>query len=585
MPEPSACSQDPSGAPPAAPNAPHGSCRSGACSRCRSPDRLPEPPPDPVPSLASFAPGRPSPPAADPPQPFRAPAVSGYELLDELGRGGMGVVYRARQVSLNRMVALKMMRAGDLATAAEAIRFRGEAEAVARLQHPNIVQIYEVGEHEGRPFLALEFLDGGSLDRLLGGTPQAAGPAARRVQTLARAVHAAHQCGIVHRDLKPANILLTAGGTPKISDFGLAKRLDRETAQTPSAAVLGTPSYMAPEQAGGSAAGDADGRRIGPAADIHALGAILYELLTGRPPFLGQTPLHTVQQVLQNDPVPPTRLQPKVPRDLETVCLKCLQKKPEQRYRTAGELADDLRRFLGGEPVRARPVGLAGRLRRWCWRKPAVAALAAAVAGLLALLLLGSLLAGAWLVAEHNDALTNLARARQAEREKDVLLREAYLAEAKARRSSRQVGQRFKNLEALARAAALGPSLELRNEAIACLALLDVQVIRQWPRDPLGSARAAFDARLERGAWVGPRGGVLVRRTADDMELFRHHGPDVRPEGLPVASGDGRYLAVAHSGGASRACWSGTWSAAAPPWTYPGAAPTRPRNSARTAGR
>jgi WD40 repeat protein len=312
----------------------------------------------------------------DQPTLHRGPAAApvalsppGYELLDELGRGGMGVVYKARHIALNRLVALKMILAGGHASDEELVRFHAEAEAVARLQHPNVVQIHEVGEHDGRPFFSLEFVDGGNLARQLDGKPQPARRAAELIQALARAMHAAHQRGIVHRDLKPANILLTADGTPKITDFGLAKQLDSQKGLTQSGAILGTPSYMAPEQADGKR------RDVGPATDVYALGAILYEMLTGRPPFLAETPLDTLVQVVGREPVPPSQLQAKVPRDLETICLKCLQKEPRKRYASAEELADDLGRFLTGEPIRARPVGAVERLGRWCRRNPVVAGL------------------------------------------------------------------------------------------------------------------------------------------------------------------------------------------------------------------
>jgi serine/threonine-protein kinase len=297
--------------------------------------------------------------------------VPGYEILGELGRGAMGVVYQARQTKLNRLVALKMVLAGGHASEGDLTRFATEAEAIARLQHPNIVQVYEVGAHEGRPYFSLEFCAGGSLDRKLGGTPLPPLEAARLVETLARAMHAAHRAHVIHRDLKPANVLLLADGTPKITDFGLAKKLD-EVGQTQSGAVMGTPSYMAPEQAGGK-------KEIGPAADVYALGAILYECLTGRPPFKAATPLDTILQVLSDEPVPPSQLQSKTPRDLETICLKCLHKEAGKRYATAEALADDLGRFQRGEPIAARPVGWLERGWRWCRRNPALAGALATV--------------------------------------------------------------------------------------------------------------------------------------------------------------------------------------------------------------
>jgi WD40 repeat protein/tRNA A-37 threonylcarbamoyl transferase component Bud32 len=317
-----------------------------------------------------------------PASPADPDVIGGYRILGVLGRGGMGVAYKAVQPGLKRLVALKMIRA-DLVDAGHLARFRTEAEAVGRLQHPNIVQVHEVGEHEGRPYLVLEYVEGGDLAGRLDGTPQVPRRAAELVEPLARAVHAAHQHGIVHRDLKPANILLavdgvaapatppTVEGTPKITDFGLAKLLaGDESAQTESGAVLGTPSYMAPEQAAGQ------GKDVGPAADTYALGAILYELLTGRPPFKAETPVETLRQVLSQEPVPVRRLQPGAPRDLETICLKCLEKDPRRRYVTALELAEELERFLHHRPIRARPLGPLARAARWGRRNPVLAGVA-----------------------------------------------------------------------------------------------------------------------------------------------------------------------------------------------------------------
>jgi serine/threonine-protein kinase len=298
------------------------------------------------------------------------PTVPGYEVLDVLGKGGMGVVYKARQLSLDRLVALKMIRDGALAGAEERKRFQAEAQAAARLQHPHVVQVFEVSEFQGQPYFSLELLSGGSLAEQLHGTPQPPRDAARLVEVLARAVQAAHQQGIIHRDLKPANVLLTREGVPKVVDFGLARRLDAGTC-TQSGVILGTPSYMAPEQASGRS------RDMGPATDVYALGAILYEMLVGHPPFRGETPLDTMNLVLTQEVVSPRRLQPKVPRDLETICLKCLRKEPRHRYASAEALAEDLRRFQAGEPIQARPAGPVERLAGWCRRHPGVAILAA----------------------------------------------------------------------------------------------------------------------------------------------------------------------------------------------------------------
>jgi tetratricopeptide (TPR) repeat protein len=342
------------------------------------------------------------------------PDIPGYEILGELGRGGMGVVYQARHTALNRLVALKVVRSAEHAGPEERARFRREAEALARLQHPHIVQVYEVGEHEGLPFLVLELVSGGSLADRLEGSPKPARPAAQLLETLARAIDAAHERGLVHRDLKPANVLLTADGIPKITDFGLAKWLDVEVGQTPTGAVVGTPRYMAPEQATGHI------RTIRPAADVYALGAILYELLTGGPPFKGETPLETLRQVLSEEPVPPRLLNPRVPRDLETICLKCLRKALGKRYASAAALAEDLRRFLDGRPIQARPISLAERGYKWVWRHPARAAL-----GGVSVLLAGGVLVGVFLWQQlrlqANEAEARVTRNRlEQERERSI---------------------------------------------------------------------------------------------------------------------------------------------------------------------
>jgi tRNA A-37 threonylcarbamoyl transferase component Bud32 len=362
------------------------------------------------------------------PSPGRAPAAAlagagppGYELLEEIGRGGMGVVYKARQVKANRLVALKMLLSSRHASLEERVRFQIEAEAVARLQHPHIVQLHEVGEADGQPFLALELCSGGSLDQKFKAATPTAQEAAALVEALARAVHYAHGRGVLHRDLKPANVLLTADGTPKISDFGLAKRLDAEGDLSRPGQVVGTPSFMAPEQAEGRA------REVGPATDVYALGALLYHALAGRPPFQG--PWHEVlEQVRTQEPGPPSRFRPGLPRDLETVCLKCLHKEPGQRYATAADLADDLRRYRDGWPVRARPVGRLERGRKWAERNPAVAALLATV-----VLVLAAGAAASTLFAL--DARDQAQRARQNERQAWQNERQAKENEQRALRS------------------------------------------------------------------------------------------------------------------------------------------------------
>ena len=303
--------------------------------------------------------------------PDELPPLPGYTIFGELGRGGMGVIYKAHQVALDRPVALKVLRSDAGPEAKD--RFAAEAEAAARLRHGHIAQVYDAGTWAGRPYFAMEFLEGGTLARKLAHTPQPPAYAAAVVEALARAVQHAHERGVVHRDLKPANVLLTADGTPKIADFGLAKQTGSGLG-TRTGDLLGTPSYMAPEQAAGRA------HTSGPAGDVYALGAILYECLTGRPPFRGATLVETLEQVQTQAVEPPGRFVPGLPVDLEAVCLKCLRKTPAGRYATAGELAEDLGRFLAGLPVKARPAGLSGRLRYWGRRNPTAAVLVGVLA-------------------------------------------------------------------------------------------------------------------------------------------------------------------------------------------------------------
>ncbi len=315
----------------------------------------------------TVGPARMSSESAASPSPDSFPIIPGCEILSELGRGGMGVVYKARQIRLNRLCALKIALPGKHNSA----RFLAEAGTIARLRHPNIVQIYDLGEHDGLAYFEMEYIEGGSLARQLDGTPWAPARAARMVAVLARAIGDAHRLSIVHRDLKPGNVLLTDAETPKVVDFGLAKSLETDSNLTQSGVFVGTPTYAAPEQV--------DGKAVGPAADIYALGVIFYQMLTGRVPFQAATVLETLEQVKTADPVLPSRLQPGLPRDAETIALKCLEKDPRRRYADARALADDLDRFLAGRPILARPTGPVERLRKWVHRRPAVALLSAAV--------------------------------------------------------------------------------------------------------------------------------------------------------------------------------------------------------------
>jgi WD40 repeat protein len=406
-----------------------------------------------------------------------------------------------------------MVLAGGHASHEDLARFLAEAEAVAQLQHPNIVQIFEAGQHQGLPFLSLEFCPGGSLHARLAGTPQPAREAARLLVQLARGVAYAHEQGLVHRDLKPHNVLLASDGTPKITDFGLAKRAAGAAGLTATGAVLGTPSYMAPEQASGKS------KAVGPAADVYALGAILYELLTGRPPFNAATALETLQQVIADEPLSVRQLQPGTPRDLGTICLKCLQKEPEKRYASATALADDLQAFLDGKPIKARPVGWPERGWRWCRRNPWLAGLATAVLLLLLFVAVGSTAFALRLQRE-------LGHRRVAERDQNEKLFLAHVAEAKARRYSGRPGQRFRSLEAIRAAAELARQLdkpaevfqELRNEAIAALCLPDIDDGGPEWKTACPSSDIAFDASGERYVQVDGKGHAYYCRLVEGKE-------------------------------------------------------------------
>jgi WD40 repeat protein len=485
----------------------------------------------------------------------------------------MGVVYWARQISLQRSVALKMLLTSALQTEGALARFRTEQEALAQLQHPHIVQIYEIGEHEGRPYFALEYVAGPSLARYLDGRPQVSRPAAGLVEVLARAVDFAHQRGIIHRDLKPANVLLqsseengagrpgpagprllTSDFIPKITDFGLAKFVGHgepaergRRAVTETGTILGTPSYMAPEQAGGARKGEGVGR----AADVYALGAILYELLTGRPPFQGETALDTLRQVTSLDPVPPRRLQPGIPRDLETICLKCLEKEPKNRYPGAGDLAEDLRRFLDGKPTRARPLGPAGRTWRWCRRRPGVAALLAMSAALALALVVSVLLYNVRLQYALADAH------RQSEARRRLLVQ----VHVTLGMRSLDEGDYFTRLLLITEALRLDadrPERE-RNHRVRVATIL-----RQCPRLTgllVGEGPVLCTALDPGGSWVvAVREGDRVVRVRDVL-TGRTLGPDLghdAPVDLAAFRADGGSLATACADGAVRV-W-GVWS-------------------------
>jgi tetratricopeptide (TPR) repeat protein len=338
--------------------------------------------------------------------------IGSYRVVRLLGSGAMGDVYLALQQWPRREVALKIFQAGPRASGDRLGRFRAEVDVIARLGHPHIVRLYDVGEHDGRPYFTMEYVDGGNLAERLALAPMTARGAAQLLEPLARAVHAAHESGIIHRDLKPSNVLLTADGTPKVGDFGLAKQLEElpggesPGCQTESGAILGTPSYMAPEQAAGHT------KEIGRTVDVYALGAILYEALTGRPPFQAASVLETLEQVRRQEPLSPRRLLPGLPRDLETICLKSLEKEPTRRYTTALDLADDLGRFHRGEPIRARPTGPFVRLQKWARRQPAQAGLVAVSCLALAGLVVGVLVHNARLQTEVQRAEAAEQRAR-----------------------------------------------------------------------------------------------------------------------------------------------------------------------------
>ncbi len=449
--------------------------------------------------------------------------LPGYEVLEELGRGGMGVVYKARQKGLNRLVALKMVLAGEYASPEACVRFLGEAEVVAGLHHPNIIQVYEFGQHGGFPYFSLEFLEGGSLHQRLAGTPLPPAEAAAKLEVLARAMHAAHLKGVVHRDLKPGNVLIDSDGTLKITDFGLAKRVEGGSGLTQSGSILGTPSYMAPEQASG------DSRRVGPAADIYALGAIFYECLTGRPPFQAATPFETIAQVLSQEPVPVRQLQPKVPKDLETIALKCLQKDAAKRYATAEDLADDLRRFQRGESIHARPVPVHERTMRWVKNRPAAAALIA-----VCVLSVSGLAVGGWAYnLQLQDALKETEDARAlAEQRRGEAVTQREAAELNAREAQKQkTAAETHAAEVEKQRERVAANLEKRFDTIDDLLINFDGRLAQL--SGLGSVRMEF---LNEAAKLS---GQLLKDSPDDPRVRRQAGRIYRSMGEVAQSAEG----------------------------------------------
>ena len=441
-----------------------------------------------------------------------------YELIEEIARGGMGVVFRARQASLNRTVAVKMILAGQLADQADVRRFHLEAEAAANLDHPGIVPIYEVGQHEGQHYFSMGFVEGQSLAQKIAQGPLSARDAAEMVRMVAEAVQYAHEHGVIHRDLKPANVLLDRQGNPRITDFGLAKTVRDDRGLTATGQVMGTPSYMPPEQASGRTDG------ISPPADVYALGAILYCLLTGRPPFQASSPMDTLLQVLETEPVPPRQLNVAVPRDLETIALKCLQKDPKRRYGTARELAEDLDRFLNGRPILARPVGPAQRLVRWCRRNPALAVMTGTVAAALLVATVAS-----------TFGLAVAEREKTAARDR---LWDSLLAQSRAERLT---GARWAAITAIHEAAKIRRTDDLRQAAIQAITTPGIRPERtivfgnphvmRFSSD--GALLAVFGThRGGPGDQDKPRSRIVVYRVVDGQEVDRIEQGGAHPDGL-----------------------------------------------------
>ncbi len=440
---------------------------------------------------------------------------------EEIARGGMGVVYRARQISLNREVAVKMLLHGVLAGDNAIARFKAEATAVANLRHPNIVAIHEIGEHQGQHFFSMEFVTGRTLAEKVRDGPLPAKLAATYLQRVAEAVHYAHEHGVLHRDLKPSNVLVDENDQPRVTDFGLAKRAGGDTDLTLTGQVIGTPAYMSPEQAGGAKFGPVDAR-----SDVYSLGAVLYHLVTGRPPFTGETITEILHQVTDIEPVAPRLLNPKLPRDLETICLKCIAKEPPGRYASAQALSDDLGRFLRGEIISARPAGAAEKFWRWCRRKPALAAALGACVAILFAGVTGIL----WQLKQ-----TEAARQQAVQKAKD---------EAAQRQLAEQAQKQ-------AEASAL-----VTRQNLYAADMLEAQ--RAVDRNDFGTARSLLDAHRPKAGQTDLRGFEWryqwQRSRGDDCIVLTNCSRGVR--GLEF-SPNGKWLA--YDGGQTFVCDTATW--------------------------